>query len=635
MNRSVVAERDSIFDHWFALPPHMCDEMTSSTSQISTGEAVFTFRCQTSIFLAAAVLFTASSFAADPQTGFSSRRGASSANRNVRSTERVARASWQPSRRDNSHVDSHVDSRDDSSGEAELGQAIVKQVGYLDETSSRSRRSNANRRNAKQRVRQVSSHNAPLPPADSIIDPPIHHGHLDGQIAMGYGNGTPISGMQSYDSDVVYSDGSCDSLPPGQCGCDGMSCDGGCDSGCDSMSCGGCGTSGCSMCGELASPNAWRPCLTLCVPQDGWVSFEYLMWWQDGMNLPPLVTTSEGPGVLATQAGVLGQATTRILFGGDDVLTDSFDGGRLRFGVWLDKCHTWGLGAEYFSIGSESEGFSQTSTGNPTLSRPFSNTVLNREDAEIVAFPGTATGTVSATATSELTGAGVHLRHLRNCCEGCSSGLFCGCAGHFCSRTEVMFGYRGLQLKESVTINEDLVSTSANDPGSFDITDRFETRNQFNGFDIGWLNRRTRGFWSLDTSLRLAIGNNKQTVRVSGSTEITDPSQTPTVQTFDGGLLTQSPGNIGEFEQNEFAVVPELGATLGYQLTDHLRATLGYTFIYWSNVVRPGDHIDLDVNENLLPPQDATIVGAIRPGFEFDTTDYWVQGLSFGGEYRW
>jgi hypothetical protein len=133
----------------------------------------------------------------------------------------------------------------------------------------------------------------------------------------------------------------------------------------------------------------------------------------------------------------------------------------------------------------------------------------------------------------------------------------------------------------------------------------------------------------------MAIGNNKQTVRNNGSTEITDPTATPTTQTFQGGLLTQSPGNIGTFEQNEFAIVPEFGATLGYQLTDHLRATLGYTFLYWSNVVRPGDHINRDVNPKLIQPQVPPITGEIRPGFEFDTTDYWVQGLSFGGEYRW
>ena len=60
--------------------------------------------------------------------------------------------------------------------------------------------------------------------------------------------------------------------------------------GCDTIGCeGGCGA---SCCGEYCGGNAWRPCLTLCMPQDGWASFEFLGWWQDGMQVPALVTTS-------------------------------------------------------------------------------------------------------------------------------------------------------------------------------------------------------------------------------------------------------------------------------------------------------------------------------------------------------
>ena len=63
--------------------------------------------------------------------------------------------------------------------------------------------------------------------------------------------------------------------------------------------------------------------------------------------------------------------------------------------------------------------------------------------------------------------------------------------------------------------------------------------------------------------------------------------------------------------------------------------TLGYTIIYWSNVVRPGHQMDLDVNEDLLPPPEDPVTGVRRPAFSFDTTDYWVQGINVGAEYRW
>ena len=57
--------------------------------------------------------------------------------------------------------------------------------------------------------------------------------------------------------------------------------------------------------------------------------------------------------------------------------------------------------------------------------------------------------------------------------------------------------------------------------------------------------------------------------------------------------------NIGHFSQSQFAVVPEIGVKLGYQLTPNLRLQAGYNFLFWSNVVRPGQQIDTSVNPNL------------------------------------
>ena len=101
-----------------------------------------------------------------------------------------------------------------------------------------------------------------------------------------------------------------------------------------------------------------------------------------------------------------------------------------------------------------------------------------------------------------------------------------------------------------------------------------------------------------------------------------------------GGLLAQRT-NIGTYERNQFTMVPELGATVGYQITRRLRATAGYSLIYMGNVVRPGDQVDLNVNPNLLPPENVPFSGALRPQFHFVETDYCIQGLNFGGEFRW
>lgn len=435
-----------------------------------------------------------------------------------------------------------------------------------------------------------------------------------------------------YGETIVYEGESVVYEPAGvgmACDAMGTSCDcggAGCDSmGCDSM--GSCGPNcGCSLCGELSGGRAWRPAVTLSLPQDGFVSFEALHLWTDGMNVPALVTQSL-PGAISgrSEAGVLPGAT--VLYGGGDILDDSRAGGRLRFGFWLDRCHTVGLAAEYLELERDSEGFSASSTGDPILARPFYNVTTGMNDSELVAFNDGSTaltGNVSVQSYTELVGGSVHVRFLRDCDEGCRQWLFCGCRDHYCTRSEFRIGYRFMELNEGVSIHEDLLSTGIN-PGTFDINDAFDTENRFNGLDLGWSRRIVRGYWTVESLIRLAVGNTNQIVRVNGSTSINDgPAQS-------GGLLALT--NQGTFEQDEFGVLPEFNLTLGYQLTDHLKASVGYTGIYWSNVVRPGEHIPTAVNPDFLPP--AVSGTDAYPGFAFNTTDYWAHGITYGLEYRW
>ena len=398
---------------------------------------------------------------------------------------------------------------------------------------------------------------------------------------------------------------------------------GSCDGACDSIGCDG---NNCRRC----SPG-WWPCITLCAPRDGWVSLEYLLWYQDGMDLPPLVTTSSA-GTPRAAAGVLGDSRTSILIGGNEALTDSLSGGRLRFGFWLDPAHRWAVEAEYFGVDHESESSSLSSGGTPILARPFFNVLDGgAEDSELIAFPGVASGGIAVNVESELQGAGFHFRRRIIACEGCGDTVFCNLPQKYCSHLDGLIGYRWLQLDESLSVSEQLTSTIPNRQGAFSIHDGFRTFSQFNGFDFGGSYRRSRGLWSLDLLAKLAIGATRQTVTIDGSTRITSGT---TTTSHDGGLLAQRT-NSGEFKRDRFSVVPELGATLGYRLTPQLQATLGYTFIYWSNVVRPGDHVSRDLNPNLLPPEATPFTGAERPQFAFVDSDYWIQGISFGGEYRW
>jgi hypothetical protein len=99
-------------------------------------------------------------------------------------------------------------------------------------------------------------------------------------------------------------------------------------------------------------------------------------------------------------------------------------------------------------------------------------------------------------------------------------------------------------------------------------------------------------------------------------------------------LLAQRTNN-GTYERDDLAVIPEFGATVGWQLNPCWRVTFGYTFIYWSNVVRAGQQIDRDINVNLLPPEAIPFEGNLRPRFQFNDTDFFVQGISVGLDGRW
>jgi hypothetical protein len=112
---------------------------------------------------------------------------------------------------------------------------------------------------------------------------------------------------------------------------------------------------------------------------------------------------------------------------------------------------------------------------------------------------------------------------------------------------------------------------------------------------------------------------------------VTVPGQAPVVNP--GGLLALS-SNSGHFSRDRVSLVPEFGVNLGYQVTPHLRVFTGYTLLYWFDVVRAGDQVDLTINPNLLPPVTGPVAGPFRPAPRFQTTDLWVQGLSAGLEFR-
>lgn len=196
----------------------------------------------------------------------------------------------------------------------------------------------------------------------------------------------------------------------------------------------------------------------------------------------------------------------------------------------------------------------------------------------------------------------------------------------------LLIGYRYARLDESLQVCDSRVVTSNAFPGIpvgtvFGECDRFDTENRFHGFDLGVSWEACSGPLSLDLLFKMALGNMRSKVAINGFTTSTEPGQSAVVT--QGGLMAQ-PTNIGLYASNDFAVAPELGATLSYRVSSRIELSTGYTFIYFSRVARPGDQIDR--NLNLTQLGGAPLVGTSLPEFRFVKTDFWAQGLNFGAK---
>jgi hypothetical protein len=383
-----------------------------------------------------------------------------------------------------------------------------------------------------------------------------------------------------------------------------------------------CGPDGCPPFGPLVG---WGPgCFSGL-----FVRMEYLGWSAAGMNLPPLVTTSPN-GTRRDDAGVLGENTT-ILFGGDSIGDDMRSGGRITFGRWFDPCQRLGVEADYFAIDDLATSFTASSTGSPILARPFYDVTQGVQSSSLVAFPNVIQGTIAATHETSFQGAGVRMLYNLACGEGCGTSCLTHCPVSTGYRFDTILGYRFVRLDDTLSMTEASTSLETANPGAFFIQDQFQTENQFHGVDFGSVLQFTKGCWSLDLLSKLALGSTRSLVTIAGSTVIT---QGDAGESFTGGFLAQRT-NSGSRTFDEFAIVPEIGATIGYQINPCWRMTVGYTFLYWSRVARAGDQISNELNPDLLPPESAPVTTNLRPEFRLAYTDFWVQGISLGLEAKW
>ena len=314
----------------------------------------------------------------------------------------------------------------------------------------------------------------------------------------------------------------------------------------------------------------------------------------------------------------MGAPGTTVLFGNEGLNQDGRSGGRLTLGRMLNPDCGQGLEVTFLRLVEESEQFSASGADYSVLARPFFNTVSGQQDSQRIVFPGLVEGSLNVISSTEFETFEAVFRQVYVDIPGV--------------RADYFVGYRYADLKDFIRVNESKVSLSGPTIGStFSLYDEFESENKFHGGEFGIRIIKQKNFcWSFECSAQIALGNTQSLVQIDGQTISTarDGSSTTT----DIGLLTQE-SNIGEYQVDKFSGIAEFGINARRHFVCGLDARIGYTAFFWSDVIRAGDQIDLDINTTQIPP--GQLQGAPAPIFTAETSSFWAHGLNVGLEYSY
>jgi hypothetical protein len=194
-------------------------------------------------------------------------------------------------------------------------------------------------------------------------------------------------------------------------------------------------------------------------------------------------------------------------------------------------------------------------------------------------------------------------------------------------------GYRFFQAKESLRIETDSALGTFGPPGIFTAhtVDEVDTNNLFNGGLLGLRTNVTSGKYFIELDTKVSLGNVQQIVDRSGLTAgtlTTAGGTTNTVSPY--GIFVRSP-NSGRFERNAVTLLPEGALRVGLN-GKRCRIYVGYSVIYLSDVVRPADQLNRTIDLNSFI--NGTVSANGQPQ-GLVKSDFWVQGITLGFEFRY
>jgi Putative beta barrel porin-7 (BBP7) len=363
-----------------------------------------------------------------------------------------------------------------------------------------------------------------------------------------------------------------------------------------------------------------------------WARGEYLLWFIRGDHSPvPLATT--GPAGTA-HAGALDQPATSVLIGPDlNYKPDS--GGRLTIGGWLDNAATIGVEGSGFCLETHTihkKYYSNRTDGAPVIARPFFNTLTGQQDAEVITAPGDALGgryLGGIDLFSDSRTWGGELNMLFNLASG-SQG-----------RLDLVGGFRYLAQKDQFRSDQSstvltpgtvaFAGAPAPAPDIVSLRDFIETDNNFYGGQLGLQGELTRGRWIIASSIKAGLGANQEQLETIGRTLLTNSAGVSLNQS--GGLFV--PPNLDQLYRTRIGFMSEFNVRIAYRITDHWTASAGYTFLYWTNIIRPGSQIDAAIDPRTVPYSLSFNPNVAPAPFQLHATEFWAQGLTFGLECRY
>lgn len=320
-----------------------------------------------------------------------------------------------------------------------------------------------------------------------------------------------------------------------------------------------------------------------------WVTPALETGWSKPAHVPALVR--------------IGSQSGPVVYGDEHLRSQFRAGFSIAGGFWLDDRHTHGFDGSFYFL---SQGANETNilTNAVPLVLPTANGVgFPLADPAVGSL-----GDYQAGLMTRFYAADANYRQ----------NLLCGENG----RLDGLVGYRYAHVGETYEIYGKRL-------GATGEIERFRddafARNDFHGGQVGLAGEYRIDRWYVSATGKVAFGTMFTSTDLDGKFRV-------------NGVVVPSgfyarPGVNGDREHTRFGVMPTVGVALGRHLGEHSRVFVGYNFLYLTGLTRGPDVLDPLPSVVAANPQATQPVLVSRR--DATTSDFWVQSLSFGMEWRY